>query len=143
MALIVSVITIGYATLVSVMDEKYQPPTGTYNDLSVLDEQKLYLYEQAHKAQLSYDEFLEMKRIAQAESGWRQFNEDGSVLRGVENNNDVGIFQINLKYHLERSSSLGYDVMDWKGNIDYSVYLYKTDGNYHWNWSKERWKEIN
>ena len=35
-----------------------------------------------------------MKKIAQCESGSRQFNDEGNVLRGEINPMDVGLFQI-------------------------------------------------
>lgn len=45
-----------------------------------------------------------MVEISRCESQFRQYEKDGSVLRGRVNNMDVGIFQINEYYHLERSN---------------------------------------
>lgn len=77
--------------------------------------------------------------IMRCESGFRQFNEDGSVLRGNVNSQDVGAFQINEKYHLEESIKLGYDIYTTKGNLDYGIELYKRQGSQPWFWSKSCW----
>ena len=80
-------------------------------------------------------------KVAKCESGLRQFNSDGSVLRGRQNSQDVGILQINERYHLEASRKMGYDIHTTKGNIDYGLYLYKHQGLTPWNWSKECWSK--
>ena len=77
--------------------------------------------------------------IAYCESGMRQFN-NGKVLSGVVNNKDKGVFQINEKYHLERSKSLGLDIHTTQGNIDYAIWLMEREGDKHWNASKPCWK---
>lgn len=80
-----------------------------------------------------------MKNIARCESGERQFNQDGTVLRGQLNPHDVGYFQINEQYHLEKSKSLGYDIYSFDGNIRYALWLYEREGTRPWNWSKSCW----
>lgn len=90
------------------------------------------------------------KNLAQAiafcESTTRQYDEnklaeDGTprVLRGVVNSADVGIFQINEKYHLERSKSMGYNIYTSEGNIDYAIWLLKNEGSKHWKASEPCW----
>lgn len=81
-----------------------------------------------------------LNRIAECESGNRQFNEDGSVLRGRVNSKDVGRFQVNEYYHLETSKKLGIDIYTWEGNTEYALYLYEKNGTRDWNWSKHCWK---
>lgn len=78
-------------------------------------------------------------RIARCESLFRQFNSDGSVLRGKQNPDDVGVFQINEKYHLSRSQALGLDIETSADNISYAMYLMKKEGAKPWNWSKPCW----
>jgi len=78
-------------------------------------------------------------RIARAESNFRQYDENGTVLRGKENPADVGIFQINEKYHLDRSEKLGFDIHNAHDNIEYAMWLLKNEGTRHWNWSKSKW----
>lgn len=80
-----------------------------------------------------------MYRIAWCESKFRQFDTNGNILRGEINNKDVGIFQINEKYHLEQSKKLGMDIYTIKGNIAYADWLYQKQGTKPWNWSKECW----
>ncbi len=80
-------------------------------------------------------------RIASCEGGLRQFNDDGSVLRGKQNNKDVGIFQINEKYHLAESIKRGIDIYSIDGNIDYALDLLKREGSKPWNWSKDCWNK--
>jgi len=80
------------------------------------------------------------KEIARCESGFRQFSEDGSVLKGKINPQDIGIFQINVKYHLDESKKLGYDIYSVDGNIEYAmVLLSEQGGSKHWDWSSGCW----
>lgn len=77
--------------------------------------------------------------VARCESGYRQFNEDGTLLRGKQNSQDVGVLQINEKYHLADSKRLGYDIHTLEGNIRYGEYLYNHQGLTPWNWSRHCW----
>ncbi len=77
-----------------------------------------------------------MVKIADCESGFTQFNEDGSVLTNATH--DYGVFQINKK-HIKEASALGFDVMQTKGNIKYALYLYQKNGTKDWNASKWCW----
>ena len=83
----------------------------------------------------------EMLKVAKCESGLRQFNSDGSVLRGVVNSKDVGIFQINEFYHLDSSTKMGIDIYSIDGNIEYAKHLYETQGLKPWGWSRWCWNE--
>ena len=83
--------------------------------------------------------------IADCESGngtpesARQFNDDGTVLRGVANRQDAGYFQINEHYHLKAAKKLGYDIYTEEGNISYALYLYQREGTTPWLASKACW----
>lgn len=82
------------------------------------------------------------KAIAFCESTYRQFNVDnGTVLRGIHNPLDVGLFQINEKYHLKKSQELGFDIYTVEGNIDYALWLISHEGAGHWKWSKPCWSQ--
>lgn len=81
------------------------------------------------------------RKIAFCESSLQQFNPDGTLLRGHVNSKDVGLFQINLFYHLADSKKLGYDVMAVDGNIAYAMLLLKRDGTRHWNASRHCWSK--
>lgn len=77
-----------------------------------------------------------MESICTCESG-RQFKQDGTVVRGIVNPQDIGMCQINLKYHGATAESLGYDLFTEKGNILYTNYLYDTQGAQPWYLSRQ------
>jgi hypothetical protein len=80
-----------------------------------------------------------MAEVARCESTYRQFNPDGSVLRGRVNGADVGVMQVNEKYHLARSKQLGINIYTLEGNLTYGKFLYKEQGTRPWNASKPCW----
>lgn len=80
-----------------------------------------------------------LERIAFCESGDRQFDAAGNVVRGRVNQLDTGRFQINLKFHQARAESMGLDLFTWDGNTAYAQYLYKTQGTTPWLPSKGCW----
>jgi len=77
--------------------------------------------------------------VASCEGKWRQWEEDGTPLKGDINPLDTGVFQVNLKYHGERAKELGIDLGSLQGNTDYALLLYKEQGLTPWNWSKHCW----
>ena len=77
--------------------------------------------------------------IARCESGLRQYDKDGKIVRGKVNPKDVGVFQINEDYQLRRSQSLGLDIYTTQGNIEYAMSLIKKSGNQPWSSSKSCW----
>ena len=84
-----------------------------------------------------------MKKIAYCESRYTHFNSDGSVLRGRVNPKDVGVMQINERYHLAASQRLGYDIYTIEGNMDYARHLYRTQGVRPWIHSSHCWDSSN
>jgi len=82
-----------------------------------------------------------LKKIAWCESKGKQFDDDGSVHRGIKNPKDVGRYQINETYHLETSMKFGMDIYSLKGNTEYAIYLYEKNGTQDWNWSKKCWAD--
>ncbi len=78
--------------------------------------------------------------IAKCESMFRQFDKSGNVLRGEVNNLDVGLMQINEKYHSQKAAELGFDFYTVRGNLDYAQYLYDKEGTTPWKASKKCWK---
>lgn len=101
---------------------------------------------QALIAQIARDEHVSVKTmlaIARCESTFRQFDENGAVLRGTHNPKDVGLFQINEEYHLEDSEAEGFDIHTAEGNARFAAHLLKEKGTSPWNWSKPCWgKEL-
>lgn len=80
-----------------------------------------------------------LAEVARCESEYRQFNSDGSVLRGDHNKQDVGVMQINEKYHLSTSQKLGLNIHTLEGNMAYAKYLYETQGTRPWEYSSKCW----
>lgn len=77
--------------------------------------------------------------IAFCESSLRQFDQNGEPLRGLHNPGDIGLFQINEKYHGEQSRALGFDIHTTEGNLDYALWLIANEGTRHWKWSQPCW----
>ncbi len=80
-----------------------------------------------------------MARVSWCESRWRQWETDGSVLRGRLTPADVGAFQINEGYHLATAQSMGINVHTLRGNMEYARHLYVTQGLQPWSASKYCW----
>jgi hypothetical protein len=80
-----------------------------------------------------------MQKIAYCESRNRQYDKDGSIFRGVVNNKDVGIFQINERYHLSDSKKMGVDIYSVDGNMEYARHLYESQGTQPWSSSRPCW----
>jgi len=77
--------------------------------------------------------------IAKCESTLRHFDKNGQVLRGRVDNADVGLMQINERYHLETAEKMGIDIYTVDGNIEYAKYLYSKYGSRPWNASAPCW----
>ncbi len=80
-----------------------------------------------------------LAEIAFCESRFRQYDANGQVLRGIENAQDVGVMQINEKYHLDTAQKLGLNIHTLEGNMAYGKYLYSTQGTKPWNYSSGCW----
>ena len=80
--------------------------------------------------------------ISWCESRDRQFNPDGTVLKGVVNPKDIGRWQINEYWHLEEAKRLGIDIYTESGNRDFALLLYNRNGTRDWNASRECWSDI-
>jgi hypothetical protein len=79
--------------------------------------------------------------VARCESEFRQLDSNGSVLRGRVNSQDVGVMQINEKYHLETSKKLNLNIHTIEGNMAYARYLYNTQGTTPWKYSSPCWNK--
>ena len=78
-------------------------------------------------------------KIALCESSLRQFNPDGTVLRGIVNKQDKGMWQINEYWNGAAAKKLGYNLDTLDGNMNMAIHLYKTQGTKPWGWSKFCW----
>lgn len=79
-----------------------------------------------------------MVAIAGCESGFRQFSQDGSVLKNPKSSAS-GVFQIMSSIHSVPALKMGMDIMTARGNINYARYLYDHQGTAPWNASKDCW----
>lgn len=77
--------------------------------------------------------------IARCESTFRQFDQNGQVLRGKVNNGDVGVMQINEKYHADEAVKMGLNIYTVEGNVAFGRYLYDKYGAQPWGASSPCW----
>lgn len=78
-------------------------------------------------------------KIAKCESSLRQYKSDGSVLTGVVNPHDIGLWQINTDAWSGKAKSLGYDVYTTMGNLAMARYIYRVQGTAPWIFSRDCW----
>ena len=80
-----------------------------------------------------------MAAIAKCESRFRQYDKNGSGLRGEGGYEDVGGVQGNATYHKAAASELGLNLTVIQDNVAYARYLYDKKGTQPWNSSKACW----
>ena len=77
--------------------------------------------------------------VARCESTYRQFDQTGNILRGKVNSADVGVMQINEKYHADEAAKLHLDLYTTEGNVAFAKYLYGKYGTDPWKYSEKCW----
>ena len=77
--------------------------------------------------------------IAKCESNFRQLNRNGEIHRGIVNDADVGVMQINEFYHLDTAQKKKYNIYIVEGNTAYARDLYQRQGTVPWSSSKACW----
>ena len=77
--------------------------------------------------------------IARCESNFRQFDDNGNIVRGRVNPEDIGLLQINEKYQGATAKKLGLDIYTIEGNIAYAKHLYEEQGTQPWVYSSKCW----
>ncbi|HRH25935.1 MAG TPA: hypothetical protein PLF31_00455 [Candidatus Paceibacterota bacterium] len=82
-----------------------------------------------------------LAEIAFCESTLRHYDSSGKVLRGKVDSADVGVMQINERYHKKTAEKLGLDLLTLEGNLAYAEYLYKKSGSQPWSASKPCWSK--
>ena len=80
-----------------------------------------------------------MADIAWCESRFRHVGPDGEIFRGKVNDQDIGVMQINTRYHQARAEGMGIDIYSLEGNLEYAKFLYEKQGTKPWNSSKPCW----
>ncbi len=80
-----------------------------------------------------------LAEIAFCESSFRQLDRNGNVMRGKVDNGDIGVMQINERYHAVAAEKLGYDIYTIEGNLKYAKWLYNKEGTVPWRSSEPCW----
>jgi hypothetical protein len=83
-----------------------------------------------------------MIEIARCESNFRQFSDNGAVLRGGTGDGMIGVFQFFESIHGIPASRLGYDISTLDGNLEYARHLYETEGTTPWNNARTCWEQV-
>lgn len=81
-----------------------------------------------------------LAEIARCESQFRHTGKTGNIIRGKVNPADVGLMQINEKYHAEQAKKLGYDIYSLEGNMAYAKWLYDKEHVKPWKSSSKCWQ---
>ncbi|WP_395019787.1 hypothetical protein [Dongia sp.] len=81
-----------------------------------------------------------LKEIARCESKGRQFEDDGSVVRGEIDPRDTGKYQINTFYWADTAKALGFDIYTEAGNEQMAAWLLEHEGTDPWNASAHCWR---
>jgi hypothetical protein len=84
-----------------------------------------------------YEDAPIMKKIAECESGDRQFNKNGDPLPG-QLSKDIGRFQINY-VHWKEARRMGIDLKTEAGNAKFARMLYERSGTQPWYMSEHCW----
>ena len=79
-----------------------------------------------------------LQKIAFCESSNRHFDKNGKVLVGRVNQNDIGVFQINI-VHKAKAAELGLNLYDEQDNIKYALYLFEKYKTRPWKYSARCW----
>lgn len=74
----------------------------------------------------------EMIAIAKCESGFRQHDASGNVLRGGTGKGYIGVFQIGESLHAQPALNAGMDIFTLEGNLAYARVLYDQSGTRPW-----------
>lgn len=88
-----------------------------------------------------FEETPIMAKIAMCESSLKHYGANGKVIRGKVDDADVGLMQINERYHGETAKKMGLDLETIEGNLAYAKYLYDKEGTKPWNASKKCWNK--
>jgi len=82
-----------------------------------------------------------LAEVARCESTFRHFDKNGKVIRGLHNEYDVGVMQINELYHAEDAKKFGYDIYTLEGNMAFARRLFEKQGLAPWKASSKCWRE--
>ena len=131
-----------FIIITSLIVLSFLPQPINIDDINVVEEEEPPLREEVQeeitikqRVLNAFPEHPEMVKVAKCESGLKQFNLNGSVIRGVENPRDVGLFQINEHYWLAEAQKLGINIYSLEGNIEMAKVILEQQGISAWHWS--------
>ena len=78
--------------------------------------------------------------IALCESGARQFDWYGDVIRNQQGSSAVGMFQIMASLHEQHARLMGIDIYTVSGNAQMARFLYDQSGWAPWGSSRHCWQ---
>jgi len=126
--------TSAQSTSPTILVDRNTAVVGRLVDQSKREEVSQYVKEYFSEAPI-------MAEVARCESTYRHLNLSGDVLRGNVNTADVGVMQINERYHGKQASDLGVDIYTLEGNLAYAKYLYEKEGLRPWRSSAKCWNQ--
>lgn len=88
-----------------------------------------------------FEDIPVMVAIADCESAFRQFGNDGLPLRGGWGGGMVGVFQIFEEVHSKAATAQGFDLDTVEGNLKYAKHLYATQGTTPWDSGRSCWEK--
>lgn len=80
-----------------------------------------------------------LEKIALCESSGRHLDKNNKVLRGKQNSDDLGKWQINEKIWGKKSQELGYNIKTAQGNENMAKWLFENYGSVPWRNSSPCW----
>lgn len=80
-----------------------------------------------------------MAEVSRCESTFKHYSEDGSVLTGRVDSDDIGVMQINRRYHEATATAMNLDLDNLYDNLAYARYLYEKKGTQPWSASMPCW----
>ena len=80
-----------------------------------------------------------MVEIARCESRMRHYDKNGNVIHGEIDSGDIGVMQINERYHRDTAKKLNLEINKLQDNMVYARKLYEREGTTPWASSSKCW----
>ncbi len=129
----------GFSSFTAPQDVTLTPIEVSLKTEDVTAEEVAEVLTTQDKVEHYFSDIPVMIDVARCESHFRQHDKNGKVLRGKITPADVGVMQINERFHLKESQKLGYDIYSLEGNMAYARYLYEKQGARPWLASSKCW----
>ncbi len=82
-----------------------------------------------------------LAEIAKCESTFRHTGDNGEIIRGMVNDDDIGVMQINEYYHSKEARNAGINLKTLEGNMAFAKRLYDKFGTSPWQSSSSCWQK--